>query len=61
MDEKYYKTTSQRIEILKDRNISIRGNATNEKSVIKHNNYYNLINGYKHLFLDKLETGKTIN
>ena len=50
MDEKYYKTTSQRIEILKDRNINIRGNATNEKSVIKHNNYYNLINGYKHLF-----------
>ena len=31
MDEKYYKTTSQRIEILKDRNINIRGNATNEK------------------------------
>ena len=61
MDEKYYKTTSQRIEILKDRNINIRGNATNEKSVIKHNNYYNLINGYKHLFLDKFETGKSSN
>ncbi|MFU0761646.1 Abi family protein [Staphylococcus pasteuri] len=52
MDEKVYKTIDERIEILKKRNMSIRGNATREIKILKENNYYNLINGYKHLFLD---------
>lgn len=32
--------------------MNIRGNATREIKILKENNYYNLINGYKHLFLD---------
>lgn len=52
MDEKLYKTIDERIEILKNRNMKIRKNATREIQILKENNYYNLINGYKHLFLD---------
>ncbi|UTB86041.1 Abi family protein [Staphylococcus carnosus] len=52
MDEKIYKTIDERIEILKERNMKIRRNATREIKILKENNYYNLINGYKHLFLD---------
>ncbi|EHS71604.1 Abi family protein [Staphylococcus aureus] len=52
MDEKAYKTINERIEILKKRNMNIRGNATREIKILNENNYYNLINGYKHLFLD---------
>ena len=50
MDEKVYKTINERIEILKKRNMNIRDNATREIKILKENNYYNLINGYKHLF-----------
>ena len=52
VDEKVYKTINERIEILKKRNMNIRGNATREIKILNENNYYNLINGYKHLFLD---------
>lgn len=41
--------------------MNIRKNAKREIRILKENNYYNLINGYKHLFLDRLEMGKEIN
>ncbi|MBA8759844.1 Abi family protein [Staphylococcus schleiferi subsp. coagulans] len=61
MDEKIYKTIDERIEILKSRNMQIRKNATREIKILKSNNYYNLINGYKHLFLDYEEMKKRGN
>ncbi|WP_250130213.1 Abi family protein [Jeotgalicoccus sp. WY2] len=61
MDEKIYTRFEERIELLKSRNMSIRKNASREIRILKENNYYNLINGYKHLFLDRFEMGKEAN
>ena len=61
MNEKVYKSLEERIEVLKQRNMDIKSHATKEKAIIEQNNYYNLINGYKHLFLDKIEMGKIEN
>lgn len=61
MVEKVYKSLDERIEVLKQRNMNIKTHASNEKKILKENNYYNLINGYKHLFLDRVEMGKSEN
>lgn len=61
MSEKEYTSFEDRITLLRKRGMKIRGNATNELKILKENNYYNLVNGYKHLFLDKVEMGKATN
>lgn len=50
--EKEFKTIDEQIEILKSRNIKI-GNYNEIYDILKKNNYYYLINGYKDLFLNK--------
>lgn len=61
MNEKVYKDLDNRIEILRNRGMNVRKNATREIKILDENNYYNLINGYKHLFLDYHEMGKSDN
>lgn len=50
--EKEFKTIDEQIEILKSRNIKI-DNYNEIYDILKNNNYYYLINGYKDLFLNK--------
>lgn len=63
MEEKTFKTYDQLIDILKNRGINLstselRGRA---KRSLQHEGYYNLINGYKMLFLEKDGDGHFIN
>lgn len=53
--EKEFKTIREQIEILKSRNMKIINN-TSAFHILAKNNYYYLINGYKHLFLNKGST-----
>lgn len=60
MEEKVFKTYDQMIDILKNRGIDLstpelRGMA---KRSLQHEGYYNLINGYKMLFLEKDSNGR---
>ena len=55
MDKKF-KTIEEQIEILKSRNMLIE-NYDKAHEILRKNNYYYIINGYKELFLDK--TAKT--
>ena len=48
---KEFKTIEEQIDLLKSRNI-IFEDEENAKKILLHNNYYNIINGYKDLFLD---------
>lgn len=48
---KEFKTIEEQIDLLKSRNI-IFEDEENAKKMLLHNNYYNIINGYKDLFLD---------
>lgn len=50
--EKEFKTIAEQIEILKSRNIKI-DNYNEIYDILKNNNYYYLINGYKDLFLNR--------
>ena len=50
--EKNFKTIEEQIEILKSRGIFIN-DERKAKELLTENNYYNLINGYKDLFIDK--------
>lgn len=50
--EKEFKTIDEQIEILRSRNIRI-DNYNEIYNILKNNNYYYLINGYKDLFLYK--------
>ncbi len=52
--EKEFKTIDKQIEILKSRNIVIE-DYNNAYEILKRNNYYYLINGYKDLFLDRTQ------
>lgn len=54
MGNKVYKSYNQQIKILRSRGISInKGSAgSRAKEVLKRENYYNVVNGYKGLFLD---------
>lgn len=48
--EKYFSSQSERIKILRSRNMSI-DNSSVDKNLLYKYNYYNLINGYKDLFM----------
>lgn len=48
---KEFKTLEEQIELLKTRNILFNDEESTRK-ILLHNNYYNIINGYKDLFLD---------
>ena len=52
MNEKPFKTYDEQIELLKSRGLKITSNNVALK-ILKEENYYNVINGYKDLFLDK--------
>ncbi|WP_202808929.1 Abi family protein [Staphylococcus equorum] len=49
--EKYYHTYEERIKTLEDRNMTINKRSSKHRNVINDYNYYNVINGYKDLFL----------
>lgn len=57
MVAKPFKTVDQQIEILKSRNLTIADEETIKEILLKEN-YYNIINGYKTLFLKNTENGK---
>jgi len=48
---KEFKTIEEQIDLLKNRNVSFK-NEELEKNILLNNNYYNIVNGYKDLFLD---------
>lgn len=48
---KEFKTIEEQINLLKSRNM-LFDNEEEAKEILLHNNYYNIINGYKDLFLD---------
>lgn len=47
-----YKTYDEQVEILKNRGMYIEDDET-VKNLLKQNNYYNLLNGYKDIFIQK--------
>lgn len=53
MVKKPYSTYERRISILESRNMTINKNLIEHTNVLKSYNYYNVVNGYKDLFLDK--------
>lgn len=54
--DKIFKTTDEQIEKLRSRGLIINGGRA--KRIIEMENYYNLINGYKELFIDKENSGQ---
>lgn len=52
---KEFKTIDEQIQILKDRKMII-SNEDYAKTKLQENNYYNIINGYKDIFLDDSES-----
>jgi len=52
---KKFKTIDEQINLLKSRNIKFE-NETLAKEILLNNNYYNIINGYKDLFIDDINT-----
>jgi abortive infection bacteriophage resistance protein len=65
--EKYFSTHSERIKILRSRNMTIL-NGSEEKELLKKYNYYNLVNAYKDPFLyqgsssvEKYKTGTRLS
>ena len=52
---KEFKDIDEQINLLKSRNI-IFENEEEAKKILLHNNYYNIINGYKDLFLDEQDS-----
>ncbi|MEL1136079.1 Abi family protein [Desulfitobacterium sp. THU1] len=53
--DKVFKTTNSQMKKLRSRGLNISGSRA--KRIIEMENYYNLINGYKDLFLDQTYTG----
>lgn len=53
-----FKTYDEQIEILKARGLII-DNETTAKNILKKNNYYNVVNAYKDVFLQKGRTPET--
>lgn len=51
MDEKKYRSHRKRLELLRNRRMSIPINSSKERNIIKKYNYYTLVNGYKDPFL----------
>lgn len=54
--EKYFSVHSDRIKILRSRNMNIP-NSSSEKDLLKKYNYYNLVNAYKDPFLSQGSSG----
>lgn len=52
---KVFKTTNSQIRILRERGMIIK-NGSKVKKLLERDNYYNIINGYKDLFLDKTKS-----
>lgn len=62
--EKHYKSYEERIQILTDRNMTINKRSSIHRNLMNNYNYYNIINGYKDLFLEnnnqeKYKTGSS--
>ncbi|MDU4847539.1 Abi family protein [Clostridium sp.] len=53
--DKVFKSSNQQMRKLRDRGMNIRGSRA--KKILEMENYYNLINGYKDLFIDKTYSG----
>ena len=53
--DKVFKSSNQQMRKLRDRGMNISGSRA--KKVLEMENYYNLINGYKDLFIDKTYSG----
>lgn len=49
---KVFKTTNSQLRILRSRGVTIK-NGGRVKKILESENYYNIINGYKDLFIDK--------
>lgn len=54
---KPFQTYNQQLKILRNRNMTIK-NGSKAKAILIRENYYQLINGYKHIFLDSTESRK---
>ena len=54
--DKTFSTTNKQLRQLRARGMVI-ANGSRAKKIIEMENYYNLINGYKGLFLDRSYTG----
>ena len=54
--DKIFSTTNKQLRQLRTRGMVI-SNGSRAKRIIEMENYYNLINGYKGLFLDRSYTG----
>lgn len=61
MSDKIYKTYRQQLNILRSRGMVInkRSQGSRAMRILEHENYYNLINGYKELFLASKATSTT--
>ncbi|WP_129409743.1 Abi family protein [Marinitoga lauensis] len=55
MSDKVFKTYNQQMRILRSRNLHVSSKA---KQILKMENYYNIINGYKDLFLQSNNTAE---
>ncbi|MCC5909102.1 MAG: Abi family protein [Clostridiaceae bacterium] len=58
MEDKTFKTYNQQLRILRARGLDTE-DGTKSKKILETENYYNLINGYKDLFLDKTASEET--
>lgn len=52
---KVFKTTNSQLRILRSRGVNIK-NGSRAKKILETENYYNIVNGYKDLFIDKTNT-----
>ena len=61
MDKKVYKSYEQLLTILRERGLVIKKGSAGSRviKILEKENYYNVINGYKALFIDKPATTKT--
>ena len=55
---KEFKTHNQQLRILRSRGLAIN-NGAKMKRILEKENYYNVINGYKYLFIDKTYLGSS--
>jgi abortive infection bacteriophage resistance protein len=55
--DKIFKTHNQQLKILRNRGLTIK-NGSKAKRILEKENYYNLINGYKDLFIDTTYTNR---
>ncbi|WP_018704778.1 Abi family protein [Anaeromusa acidaminophila] len=56
MADKIFKSHNSQLRILRSRGLEVKSSA---KKILEAENYYNIINGYKDLFLDKTATTET--